>query len=310
MSLFESICYFSGLLCIFHSIFLLYRWIISYISSPVDLKNKYKSDYALITGANGGLGLKIAHKLAKQGYNIIGTGRNIEALENAKKEIETTYPKIKFKSLVADFSNYESGVKVISEKIQNPDLDIKIFIVNAGYGIFDPFISLKNNKIHDFIYTMCTSYAQLAREFIIKNKTTIYNSTNNKCLLYFTSSALADMPSPQSTLYCGVKSYDSALARHISIEKYGKGLDITAMQPGLFSNSKFFGNNSQNSNIQKLLPTSDEVCDCVMKTLGKATIVDCSFNALFGRVFLWIIGEYPTYLLGKFLMFLQSKNKN
>lgn len=83
------------------------------------------------------------------------------------------------------------------------------------------------------------------------------------------------------------------------------------MLPGLFSNSKFFSrfSNSQEKSLDtgKLFPTSDEVCEFVMKTLGKSKIVDCSANAIIGRVFLWIIGEYPAYLLGKFLANLDSK---
>ncbi|KAK8838961.1 hypothetical protein M9Y10_032421 [Tritrichomonas musculus] len=283
----------------------------TYFSPTIKLNQKYHSDRALVTGANGGLGLKISLKLAEQGYNIIGTGRNTEALENAKNEVETKYPKVKFEPLIADFSNYEAGVRLVSEKIEDPKYDVKIFIINAGYGIFDPFITLENKKIHDFINTMCTTYAQLAREIINKNKNIIYHSKNDRCLLYFTSSALADMSTPHSALYCAVKAYDSALASHLSIEKYGKNLDITAMQPGLFSNSKFFSrfSNSQEKSLDtgKLFPTSDEVCEYVMKTLGKSKIVDCSANAIIGRVFLWIIGEYPAYLLGKFLANLDSK---
>lgn len=314
MSFFESICYYTGLLCLFHGLFILYRWIISYISSPVDLKKKYNSEWALVTGANGGLGLKIATRLAEQGYNIIGTGRNVKALEDAQNQIESKYQKVKFVPLVADFSNYDSGVKVVSEKLQNPELDIKVIVINAGYGIFGPITKLENNKICDFVNTMCTTYAQLSREFIIKNKAIIYNaksdSKENKCLLYFTSSLAAETIAPLAAMYCSVKTYDSAFAKHLSIEKYGTNLDITAMQPGFFSNSRFFaklpGFLGKLFTADVLYPSSDEVCDCVIKTMGKTTIVDCSANSLFTRMLIFFLGEYPTYLLSKLLASLAN----
>lgn len=313
MSFFESICYYAGLLCLFHGIFYLYRWIISYISSPVDLKKKYNSEWALVTGANGGLGLKIATRLAEQGYNVIGTGRNIKALEDAKNQIETKCPNVKFVPLQADFSNYESGVKIVSEKLQSADLDIKILIINAGYGIFGPVTKVENHKLYNFVNTMCTTYAQLAREFIIKNKATIYNNKNkhDRCLLCFTSSLAAEVDTPLAAMYCSVKSYDSEFAKHLAIEKNDTNLDITAMQPGFFSNSRFFsdlpGFLGKIFTIDNIYPSSDEVCNCVMKTLGKATIVDCCASSLVTRTFIWLSGEFPTYFTCKLLVKLASK---
>ena len=133
----------------------------------------------------------------------------------------------------ADFSNYDSGVKVVSEKIRDLKYNIKVLIINAGYGLFDPFTKLENNKIYNFISTMCTAYAQLSFEFNRKNKKIIFHSKSEKCLLYFTSSALAAISSPKSALYCDVKAYDSALASHLYVEKYGKKF-------GCNSNSTWF----------------------------------------------------------------------
>lgn len=55
----------------------------------------------------------------------------------------------------------------------------------------------------------------------------------------------------------------------------------------------------KNANLDRFLPSSNEVCDCLMKTLGRTTIVDCSTNSLIPRILVWIIGEHPEYLLGK-----------
>ena len=306
MSFFETIFYYSGLLCLFHGIFILYRFIISYISLPVDLKKKYKSEWALVTGASHGLGLKIATQLAKQGYNIIGTGRDVEALESVQKQIETTNPKVKFVPLRADFSKYETGVKIVSEKMQDSKLDIKILIINAGYGMTGPLIKVENRKLFEFVNTMCTTYSQLSREFINKNKSTIYNSSENKCLLYFTSSLAAEVNTPLAAMYCSVKSYDSAIAKHLSIEKNGTNLDITAMQPGFFSNKKsssvhFNGFFDRVFSIDNFYPPNDEVCACVMKTLGKSTIVDCCASSIVARTLVWALGEYPAYLSCKLI---------
>ena len=317
MSFFESICYYSGLICLFHGIFVLYRFIISYITPLTNLKKKYNSEWSLVTGASNGLGLKISIYLAKQGYNVIGTGRNVKALENVKNQIEEAYPNVKFVPLQADFSNYETGVKIVSEKLRNIDLDIKILIVNAGYGMTGPLIKAENHKLYEFVNTMCTTYAQLTREFINKNKSTIYNTENNskgnRCLLYFTSSLAAEVNTPLAAMYCSVKSYDSEFAKHLSIEKKGTNLDITAMQPGFFSSKKSFSHFSgilgKIFNIDNIYPPNEDVCACVMKTLGKSTIVDCCVSSLAARTLVWVIGEYPAYLASK-LIVKMNKNKD
>ena len=44
---------------------------------------------ASVTGATSGLGKAIALKFAKEGYDVIITGRRQERLEELEKEIET-----------------------------------------------------------------------------------------------------------------------------------------------------------------------------------------------------------------------------
>ena len=44
--------------------------------------------FAVVTGANRGLGLAIARALVREGCNVLITGRDRAALSNAKKELQ------------------------------------------------------------------------------------------------------------------------------------------------------------------------------------------------------------------------------
>ena len=46
----------------------------------------------LITGATSGIGEATAYAFAKEGENVILTGRRVERLEALKEELQATYP--------------------------------------------------------------------------------------------------------------------------------------------------------------------------------------------------------------------------
>lgn len=50
----------------------------------------------LITGATSGIGEATARAFAKEGENLILTGRRVERLQALKEELQSTYPDQKF----------------------------------------------------------------------------------------------------------------------------------------------------------------------------------------------------------------------
>ena len=76
-----------------------------------------KGKTVIITGGGSGIGKAMATKFAKEGANVVITGRNADRLKNAKSEIET------FEGQVLDFQmdvripeNAEAMVKAAKEK--------------------------------------------------------------------------------------------------------------------------------------------------------------------------------------------------
>ncbi|OHT13575.1 oxidoreductase, short chain dehydrogenase/reductase family protein [Tritrichomonas foetus] len=295
MDFFETLFFWIGILCISHGLFVFYRWIISYIGTPINFKKEYQTEWALITGANSGLGNHLALSLADQGINIIGTGRNLESLETAKQNVEKKG--VQFIPVQADFSD-SKGVETVIQAIK--DKDVGIAMLNAGFGIFGPVESLENEAIHNFVTSMCTSYTQLSKFFISKN-----SHRKEKSLLFLTASLAAQTYGPLATMYCSVKSYKSALAKHLSHEVRNTNIQVSAIHPGFFSKSRFFSQLppflGKMFTIENIYPTSEEVCQCVLKAAGKTTIIDCSANSLFIRTVCWISGEFMTNLTSKLL---------
>jgi len=86
---------------------------------------------AVITGANGGLGLESAKALAGKGAHVVMAARNQEKAQAAYDEIKTAHPNAALEIVELDLGSFES-IKAAAEKIAASHPKIDILINNAG----------------------------------------------------------------------------------------------------------------------------------------------------------------------------------
>jgi 3-oxoacyl-[acyl-carrier protein] reductase len=63
---------------------------------------KLESQLALVTASSGGIGLKIATTLAREGATVIVNGRSASSVDSAMAEIRKVVPDARLESLAAD----------------------------------------------------------------------------------------------------------------------------------------------------------------------------------------------------------------
>lgn len=87
--------------------------------------------YALITGANSGIGRDIAYLLSERGYDLILVARN-------EKRLKLTAERLKTNTVVIpmDLSIRENSF-TLYERVRK--YDVEIIVNNAGFGIFGEF---------------------------------------------------------------------------------------------------------------------------------------------------------------------------
>lgn len=91
---------------------------------------KWKNKIAVITGASSGIGLAILKDLAINGVIVIGLARNVETIENFKKDLDGVI-KGKIFSRTCDVSNADS-LRESFEWIEKEFSFIHILVNNAG----------------------------------------------------------------------------------------------------------------------------------------------------------------------------------
>jgi short-subunit dehydrogenase len=99
---------------------------------------------ALLTGAAGGIGGHIARALAGEGMNLVLSGRNVEALEKLRAELEPRG--IKAVVVAADLSDL-SEVDPLAERAEAAVGPLDLLVNNAGVELSAPFTKITREEL-------------------------------------------------------------------------------------------------------------------------------------------------------------------
>jgi NADP-dependent 3-hydroxy acid dehydrogenase YdfG len=201
----------------------------------------------MITGSTAGFGRATALKFAKNGYNVIITGRRKERLDALEKEL--SHYNIKVLSLNFDVRNskeVESAVKALPEEWKNID----ILVNNAGLavgleridaGIIDDWDRMIDTNIKGLLYvTRAVSPLMVAR-----GKGHIFNL----------GSIAGKSAYEGGNVYCATKSAVDSLTRSMRIDLLKHNIRVTQIAPGMadteFSLVRFKGNAEKANAVYK-----------------------------------------------------------
>lgn len=181
-----------------------------------------KGQTAFITGASSGIGRACAENFAMHGVNLIITGRRLDRLKTAAKELSSKY-KVNVTPFQLDVQNHEQVSLVFNQLHQQVD----ILVNNAG-------LALASDKIQDGD---------------ISNWDTMID-TNVKGLLYVTKAALPSMIKKNQghiinigsvaghdcyisgNVYCATKYAVRAISKSLRLDLLGTALRVSEIDPG------------------------------------------------------------------------------
>lgn len=216
----------------------------------------------IITGATAGFGKAIAVRFAKNGFNIIITGRRKERLDDLEKEL-LSYGKIKVLSLNFDVRKQKDVASVI-ENLPAEWKNIDILVNNAGLavglshiddGVIDDWDRMIDTNVKGLLYvTRAVSPLMVKR-----NSGHIFNI----------ASIAAKENYENGNVYCATKSAVDSLSRSMRIDLLKHNIKVTNIAPGMaiteFSIVRFKGDEAKADAVYEGIDalTADDIADVI-----------------------------------------------
>jgi NADP-dependent 3-hydroxy acid dehydrogenase YdfG len=193
---------------------------------------------ALITGATSGIGKATAHILAKNGYNLIITGRRKSQLDELKKEIG-----IKYKADVLTFNFDIREQKTVEEAIKNLPENwkaIDVLVNNAGLAAgLNP---IQEGELDDWEQMIDTNIKGLL--YITREVCPIMIANGHGHIINISSISGRDVYE-KGNVYCATKFAVEGLTQGMRIDLLKHNIKVTAIAPGMvnteFSQVRFKG---------------------------------------------------------------------
>lgn len=181
---------------------------------------------AFITGATSGIGKQTAIEFAKNGYDIVITGRRQDRLLVLKTELENEY-KVQVLDLCFDITiekDVENAVNSLSGKFKNIDFLINNAGLAAGMapiqnGNISHWEQMINTNIKGLLYVT----KHISNKMIEQKKGHIIN----------VGSIAGKEVYANGNVYCATKHAVDALNKGMRIDLLPHGIKVSAINPGM-----------------------------------------------------------------------------
>ena len=213
---------------------------------------------ALVTGATSGIGMSIAKKLSKRGWDLILTGRKEEILRKMKAKFGKNT-----EIIVADLAKKEDVFRVYEFC---KDKDVDMLVNNAGYGLFG---KCEDIDLEDELNTLGVNITAL--HILTKLFLRDFKKRDHGIILNVASAA-GFMSGPLMSSYYASKNYvvRLTLAIYEELRRDRSGVTVTMLCPGPVATDF---NNRAGVRFSVSPISADMAAECALK------------NALAGKLF-------------------------
>lgn len=217
----------------------------------------------MVTGATSGIGKAIAYAFAKNGDNVIITGRRKDKLNEIKCDLENNYD-VQVYIYSFDVTNSEQVIDSCQQILQEVG-QVHILVNNAGlalgldkfqdYDLADMMTMLDTN-----IKGLLTVTRQILPQMVAHNEGHIVNIGSTAGIYAYAGAAV----------YAATKSAVKVLSDGIRIDTIDKNIKVTTLQPGIvetdFSQVRFHGDKGRAAGVYQGIDAlqAEDIANCTL----------------------------------------------
>jgi short-subunit dehydrogenase len=210
---------------------------------------------AMVTGASGGIGLELAERLAKEGYQVTLVARGEGKLKEHVARLGAGH-----RWIAADLS-VPADTRRVADDVQATKYDL--LINNAGVGVYGTFAEGAVEPTMAMMRLNMDSLVELSHTFLkgAKSGDALINVASTLALLSF----------PGASAYCATKAFVCAFSEGLWFENKARGVYVAALLPGVTKTN--FHHASGGAADQKppeaITQTAAQVVDVAMAALKR-----------------------------------------
>lgn len=228
---------------------------------------------ALITGATSGIGKATSERLAKEGFDLIITGRRLDKLEELSDKLTNDY-KIEVLILSFDVRDYQQVVNNLGnlpERWQNVD----VLVNNAGLAV--GLAPIHEGLVDDWERMIDTNVKGL----LYVTRTITPGMVKRKAGHIINISSIAGKEVyPNGNVYCATKHAVDALSKAMRIDLVTYGIRVTQVCPGAveteFSMVRFKGDQNRADKVYEGFEPliAEDIADVIYYAVSAPAHVD------------------------------------
>lgn len=234
------------------------------------MKIDTKGQWALITGASGGMGADFARQLGEMGMNLVLTARRSTELEALKVEILKKTPSVEIRILPGDLTSGTFREKLFQD---TQDLPLLVLINNAGFGAHGAFDTIDWAKEELMLDLDIKALVHLTRTYAQRMKNL------KKGYILQVASIAAFQPCPLYASYGAAKAFVLSYGIAVRTELRKTGVSVTVLNPGVTATAFF--EVAENHNLSKYQKAS---------MMSSPKVVKGAIKALFKKKPLYVPG--------------------
>ncbi|MFR4962973.1 MAG: SDR family NAD(P)-dependent oxidoreductase [Streptococcus sp.] len=224
------------------------------------------SKNVLITGATSGIGEATARAFAKEGANLILTGRRVERLQALKAELEASYPDQKVWTFALDVTDMDM-VKDVCQAILKSVGQVHVLVNNAGLAL--GLTAYQDYEEWDLLTMLDTNVKGLM--MVTRQILPSMVAANEGHIINMEAPAVASMPHAGADCVFSYQGRSEDFQRRLAYRHHCHiDIKVTTIQPGIvetdFSQVRFHGDKDKAAKVYQGLEAlqAQDIADAVL----------------------------------------------